>query len=386
MGTFTVALVVDTLGNAGNGTSNSAMQFARELEKEGIGVRLVGMGAPDERYRAREQYIPVVTEFARPHQMAFAHADDEFFARAFHDVDIVHIYMPFPFGRAAVRYCKKHGVPVTAGFHVQPENIVSNAPFLGLIPHIVPIIYRWMWNGLYRFIDHVHVPTQMEKRQLVEHGYTQKLHVFSNGYDDQLFTARYSGGSNDSHDREHTPRRFTIVASGRLSAEKDQETLIRAVALSKYVSDINLTIAGAGPLENKLRHIAEQTLPRGQWSIEFITHMSMPEFLAQADLFVHTSRADIEGISVLEALAVGVVPVIASAPLSAAGDFALCDESLFAVGDAHELARRIDWWIEHPSEREKWGREYAQHTHNYYSLSASVHQFIEMEREALDGR
>ena len=48
---LTIALVVDTVGNQGNGTSNSALQWAAELERQGHHVRLVGIGAPE--YPAR---------------------------------------------------------------------------------------------------------------------------------------------------------------------------------------------------------------------------------------------------------------------------------------------------------------------------------------------
>ena len=44
---LTIAMVVDTSGNRGNGTSNSALQWAQELERQGHHVRLVGIGAPE---------------------------------------------------------------------------------------------------------------------------------------------------------------------------------------------------------------------------------------------------------------------------------------------------------------------------------------------------
>ena len=44
---MTIVLVMDTIGNKGNGTSNSALQYAHELERQGHHVRLVGIGAPE---------------------------------------------------------------------------------------------------------------------------------------------------------------------------------------------------------------------------------------------------------------------------------------------------------------------------------------------------
>lgn len=53
----------------------------------------------------------------------------------------------------------------------------------------------------------------------------------------------------------------------------------------------------------------------------------------------------------MEALACGLVPVIANSPLSATPQFALDDRSLFQAGNAGDLADKIDYWIEHPEER-----------------------------------
>ncbi|WP_418968892.1 glycosyltransferase [Alloscardovia omnicolens] len=374
-----IALVVDSLGEAGNGTSNSAVQFAEELERQGHTVRLVGIGAPDERYQAQERYVLGATEFARPHQLAFAQPDDALFEKAFEGVDVVHIYLPFAFGKAAARYCRAHQIPVTAGFHVLAENIVSNASFLKIIPGIVPAIYGWMHRRFYKKIRHIHTPTYMTKRILKARHYTNIFHVFSNGYDDDLFRARQC-------EPAYVPSksRFIICAAGRFSREKGHETLIRAVAMSKHKDEIELRLAGAGPLEKDLDACAREMLDEGQYSFSFVQHEDMPAFYADSNLFVHASSIDIEGISAIEAMAVGVVPVIARADLSAASGFALCRHSVFECGDAQELAEQIDWWIEHPEERAEWGNKYARHTHDYYSLCASVQAFVRMEQQAID--
>lgn len=55
---LTIVLVMDTIGNKGNGTSNSALQYAHELERQGHHVRLVGIGAPE--YPARVNKVPWV--------------------------------------------------------------------------------------------------------------------------------------------------------------------------------------------------------------------------------------------------------------------------------------------------------------------------------------
>ena len=90
---LTIALVVDTVGNQGNGTSNSALQWAAELERQGHHVRLVGVGAPE--YPARVNKVPLVSWVAAKQLMQFAEASDTLFRTAFQGVDVVHVYMPF---------------------------------------------------------------------------------------------------------------------------------------------------------------------------------------------------------------------------------------------------------------------------------------------------
>lgn len=371
---LTIAMVVDTSGNRGNGTSNSALQWAEELKRQGHTVRLVGVGAPE--YPARVNHVPLVSWVAKKQQMQFAEPSDTLFRTAFQGVDVVHIYTPFRFGQHACKVAKQMGIAVTAGYHVQPENITYSAGPLKYIPGIDSFIY-WLFNlWLYRKIDHVHVPTELGASLLRSHGYKAKLHVISNGYE-----ARFTPKT--QHDAgKSAPIPFHIVSSGRLTNEKNHVALIQAIARCRHAQDIELTIAGTGPLKKKLQRLASRLLSRPA-SIGFHKNAEMPALLRSGDLLVHPSIADLESVSVIEGMAAGLVPVIASSPLSAAGQFALRDESLFPVDDVEALARRIDWWIDHPDELSKWGKVYAEHTKEYYSVEASVHKFIAMEREAI---
>ena len=327
---LTIALVVDTVGNQGNGTSNSALQWAAELERQGHHVRLVGIGAPE--YPARVNRVPLVSWVAAKQLMQFAEPSDTLFRTAFQGVDVVHIYMPFKFGRRAAKVAHQMGIPVTAGFHLQPENVLYSAGPLRRIPGISSFLYWLFKHWLYKHIDHIHVPTEMTASLLRAHGYKAKLHVISNGY--------------------------------------------------SPAGDIQLVIAGTGPLKQYLKFRAGRLLAR-KADIGFHKHADMPDLLRSGDLFVHCSIADIESVSVIEAMACGLVPVIAASELSAASQFALIDESLFPVRDAALLARRIDWWIAHQAERAEWGEKYAEYTKAHYSVEASVHKFVDMERKAI---
>ena len=324
---MTIVLVMDTIGNKGNGTSNSALQYAHELERQGHHVRLVGIGAPE--YPARVNKVPLVSWVAAKQQMQFAKPSDTLFRAAFAGADVVHLYLPFKFGRCAYKVARSMGIPVTAGFHLQPENVMYSAGPLKYLPGMSGFLYALFRFWLYRRIGHIHAPTEMIAGQLRAHGYKAKLHVISNGYVPRFTPKRQRS------DGAPAPVPFRIVASGRLSHEKDQK------------------------------------------------NAEMPALLRSCDLFVHPSIVDIESLSVIEGMASGLVPVIASAELSAASQFALLDESLFPARDVAMLARRIDWWIDHPHELAVWGGRYAEHAKADYSVEASVAKFVAMEREAI---
>ena len=306
---LTIAMVVDTSGNRGNGTSNSALQWAEELKRQGHTVRLVGIGAPE--YPARVNHVPLVSWVAKQQQMQFAEPSDTLFRTAFQGVDVVHIYTPFRFGQHACKVAKQMGIAVTAGYHVQPENITYSAGPLKYVPGIDSFIY-WLFNmWLYRRIGHVHVPTELGASLLRSHGYKAKLHVISNGYEAR-FTPKTQRDAGKS-----APVPFHIVASGRLTNEKNHVALIQAIARCRHAQDIELTIAGTGPLKKKLQRLASRLLSRPA-SIGFHKNAEMPALLRSSNLLVHPSIADLESVSVIEGMAAGLVPVIASSPLTAA--------------------------------------------------------------------
>lgn len=371
---LTLALVLDSFGNRGNGTSNSAIQYAQGLEALGHQVRLVGVGSTD--YPARVHRIPLVSHVAARQQMSFARADPELFRRAFAGVDLVHIYEPFAFGRAALAQARSMGIPVTAGFHIQPENITYSAGPLRYLPGVDAAIYRLFRFWLYDHVRHIHVPTPLTADLLRSHGYKAHLHVISNGYQPRFNPGdRYERGR---YERQRPDRLIQVVASGRLAREKDHLTLIRALALCRNRRRISLTIAGTGPMERRLKAEAARQLNGTQVSIGFHHNTTMPDLLRQADLLVHPSIADLESVSVLEGMACGAVPVIAQSDLSAAGHFALVEHSLFPVGKAQALAAQVDWWIDHPDALAVWSRRYAEHAKEHYSLDASVRAFAKM--------
>ena len=238
--------------------------------------------------------------------------------KAIKGADIVHIYQPWPLGRRAEKIARKLGVPCIAAFHIQPENITYNIG-LSRVSFLGHLIYYLLYFFFYRRFSHIHCPSKFIAAQLRSHGYRAQLHVISNGVDPDFRPVPHSKKGRDNL--------FKILMIGRLSPEKRQDVLIKAVQKSRYEKRIQLYFAGQGPKEGKLRRMGEKlTNPPifGYYNKE-----KLIELIRNCDLYVHTSDIEIEGISCIEAFSCGLVPVISDSKLSATKQFALGPMNLF---------------------------------------------------------
>lgn len=103
---------------------------------------------------------------------------------------------------------------------------------------------------------------------------------------------------------------FTLLHVGRLSAAKDQETLIKSFAIAKSKTpDLRLWVVGGGSLRERLERIGQQIGLNG--SVTFFGEQAdVAPFLAAADLFVLSSITEGIPVSLLEALGAGVPAVV----------------------------------------------------------------------------
>ncbi len=102
----------------------------------------------------------------------------------------------------------------------------------------------------------------------------------------------------------------TFVTAGRLVAQKDHDTMIRALAIHKQRFDSRLIILGTGPLEAPLKQLVAQLGLTG--SVDFLGFLpnALP-YIRQADAFLLSSRCEGFGNVIVEAMGCGT-PVIST--------------------------------------------------------------------------
>lgn len=369
-----IALVIDLYDVHSNGTSVSAQRFVECLRARGHEVRIVTAGSREgpDIYHVPAMHIPFFQGLIEKEGFVLAKGDEAVLRRAFEGVDLVHVYLPLLLGKQAVKVAHQMNIPVMAAFHMQPEHVSWNIGLRGqwAADALYKLFERWVFGK----VDHIHCPTPFMARELEEHGYQAALHPITNGVD-PIFTP--GEGKRPAAWKD----KIVILMVGRYSVEKRQDVLIQAVAASRYADRIQLVLAGTGPQQYEWERLGEQLPNRPV--MDYYSKEDLVNVIRSSDLYVHAADVESEAISCIEAFACGLVPVISNSPHSATGAFALDERSLFAHGDPQDLARKIDYWIEHPQERAAMSRRYAQYGESF-SVEASVAQIEEVYRQTIE--
>lgn len=354
-----VTVVCDVLGQENNGTTIAAMNLIRSLRSKGHEVRILCPDA-DKANVAGYYIVPVLNvgplnNYVKKNGVCIARGDSEIISRAIKGADVVHIMTPFLLGTKAMKIAREMGIPVTAGFHCQAENVTSHL-FLKNNRLANNATYRVFYKNFYKYVDAVHYPTEFIRSTFEVKGRKTNAYVISNGVNSAFVPT-------PSCKPEEFKDKYIILFIGRYSKEKSHKILIDAVVQSRYAEKIQLVFAGDGPLKEKLIKQSEKLPNRPLF--KFFSRTELLHMINCADLYVHPAEIEIEAISCLEAISCGLVPVISNSPRSATRFFALDEKNLFNCNDSADLAEKIDWWLSHPDEKAARSREYLGYTKQF---------------------
>ena len=106
--------------------------------------------------------------------------------------------------------------------------------------------------------------------------------------------------------------------------------------------------------------------------------------LRHSYLYVHAAEIEAEGISCLEAITCGVVPIINDSSRCATKSYALTPENTFVDNDSDDLAAKIDWWIEHRPEYLDVRQRYIQMAGDNFARSKCMERMEQMLLETAE--
>lgn len=365
-----IVFVIDNYKELTNGTNMSAYRFAQKLTDLGHEVRIVTNDYYDKNvYTLKTRYIPIVSRVAKKQNITFSKPNKKVIKEAFKDADVVHLFMPWKTSKVSLKIAKKMDIPVVSAFHVPPESIIEGARLNFLSRTLLKVLYN-RFKKFFKKIKHVHCPSVLTARQLRKYKYPNQFHVISNGVDD-FFNYQKSTPINEI---------FNIINAGRYAPEKNQEIIIKAISKSKYKNNIKLTLAGKGPDERKLRRLARKHNINTEF--KFFTQEELKEKIYDSHLYVHPSKIEIEGISCLEAVACGRVPLISNSKKNASVQFALDERSIFNIKDINDLKDKIEYWYENEAERTTMEPKYS-NSASKYKIDESIQRYLQMLKHAI---
>ena len=374
-----ILFVVNNLYATANGLSASARRTVRYLKDAGMDVRVLsGRNWEDDslqpEYVLPDLHFPIFNSLIASHGYHFAKADEKVFLEALDWCDLVHIEEPFGLQYRFIKYVRKSGKPMTGTYHLHPENMFAS-------------IHLHNWRFLNHFCLHVwakHIfhhckvvtcPTENAKERLERFGPGVPLRVISNGVEPDKGFHTGHGGIDP----------IIICCIGRLAVEKNQKTLIRAMKYSKYAHRIEIHFAGRGPQNKRYIRMAERAYRKGTLKykpvFEFLDKEGLKALASKSDLYIHCATIEVEGLSCIEALRQGVVPVIADAYRSGTTQFALDERSIYrGPKNARALAKKIDWWLDHPKEWKEMSQKYIDFS-QAFDIHRSINELIKMFKE-----
>lgn len=368
-----ITIVCDVLGQENNGTTIAAMNLIRYLESQNHTVKILcsQQENPDNNfYMVESRDFWIFNDYVKKNGVSLAKPDEDIIAKAIDGSDIVHIMLPFALGRKSAEYAYSKHIPVTAGFHVMAENFSSHI-FMKNSSIVNRLTYAH-FEKMYKYCSAIHYPTQY-LRDLFEKIYGKTNgYVISNGVNSIFKPIPHEFDLNN---------KITILYSGRYSKEKYQSVLIKAIDKSKYKNKISLILAGTGPMKEKLEKLAKKKNVNANFN--FYAREEMVKVINTAYLYVHAADIEAEGISCLEAISCGVVPIICNSPKSATKFYALDERSLYKKNDYKELAKKIDYWIDNPSLREEASKKYIEMSKEKFDQTACMKKMEEMLLETI---
>lgn len=290
--------------NKEDGVSRVILALIREAQKKGIDS-IVVTGKSDNNPKSPVPIIqipafafPLYKQYKTPWPIIkkFAKDLDEF------KPDIIHINSPDPGALAVLKYAKSRGIPVVATHHTDFRRYLSYYHLSAFNSTVEFILKR-----LYKKMSFIITPAVSVSDELRAYG-INNIYTIPWGVEFVSFNRNFRSlewRRLIRGDKEKT----IILCVCRLTWEKDLRTLAETYNLLKRNrDDFTMLVVGDGPARQKI----ESMMP-GAIFLGYLNGEELSRAYASSDIFLFPSSTETFGNVNIEAIASGLVPVVAAA-------------------------------------------------------------------------
>jgi len=218
-------------------------------------------------------------------------------------------------------------------------------------------LFRSITKYALRKADLVAFNSELARKELIELGTNpEKLVFFRRGVDTQQFGPQ--GKDQQFKEQFGISGMPTVISIRNLKPIYNVEMLIKAIPLIlKQAPETKFVIAGDGEQRGVLTNLANSLgVSDCIRFVGLLPHDELPRYLSSSDMYVSTSLSDSSPVSLQEAMACGLAPVVTDLPANR--DWIKDGENGFLVpiNDIEMLANKIVYLIKNDQIREEFGK------------------------------
>lgn len=342
-----------------NGVSTSIHTFRHQARRRGHPVTLLapryGLGEEDEAevVRIPSRRVPGDPEDRMVKLLRMVQAGRR---RAGEGFDLIHVQTPFVAHYAGLRLARELELPVVETYHTYFEEYLGHyVPFLpdALLRRLARSFSRRQCNQL----DGLIVPSRAMREVLQRYGVTTRTAVIPTG----LAPADLERGDGPAFRvrRGIAAGRPVLLCVGRMAYEKNLGFLLQVLArVVERRPETLLVLAGEGPARASLEALARRLgLTDNTLFVGYLARDgALQDCYQAADAFLFASRAETQGLVLLEAMAQGL-PVVSTAVM---GTRELLDAgrgALVAAEEVEDFAAKVLALLDDPGLARRLGEE-----------------------------
>lgn len=295
-----------------NGVVRSVASFRTTLMKQGHNVFVFAQS--DDSYKDNEPFIFRYPSLPLPlGEISTAIPVSPFVDQLLPmlKLDVIHTHHPILLGQTAARKAAELDLPLVFTFHTQYWEYTHYIPFPqeAIQEFLKSAVHRWLIEFMQK-CQHIIIPSDSLKDILVrDYGLHERFSVIPTGTDlEPYLSADGKGLRNEQGWKDET----ILISVGRLAAEKNWDTLLRAFAKSQAEHmNVRLVLIGDGNARQSLEALAAELGVADRVTFTgSLPFEEVPRYLKAADVFVFASVTETQGLVTIEAMAAGL-PIVA---------------------------------------------------------------------------